>query len=121
MYPVCHETALLCAERLWPGGLRAGCGVCRPPLCTAHTVYLRDRARLLPVQTALLRAPQQDLRVPGCDRLCQHHRHFQTVLAHPDDYELGLRPCVLVSLLCDVETQIPGLLRGCQDMFPDTL
>lgn len=116
----CFLAALvLSAECPWPDGLCAGRGVRRSPLCTTHTAYLWNHTRLLPVQTALLRAPQQDLCVPGCDWLYQHHWHFQAVLTHPDDSELALRPCVLVGLLCDVETQVPGLLRGCQGVFPD--
>lgn len=116
----CFLAALvLSAERLWPDGLCAGRGLRCSPLCPAHPVDLWNRTRRLPVQTALLRAPQQDLCVPGCDWLYQHHWHFQTVLTHPDDSELGLRPCVLVGLFYDVETQVPGLLCGCQDVFPD--
>ena len=118
---LCFLAALvLCTECPWPDSLCVGRGVRRSPLCPARTVYLRNRARLLPVQTALLRAPQQDLCVPGCDRLYQHHWHFQTVPTHPDDSELGLWLGVLVGLLCDVETQVPGLLCGCQDELRDT-
>lgn len=118
---LCFLAALvLCAECPWPDSLCVGRGVRRSPLCPARTVYLRNRARLLPVQTALLRAPQQDLCVPGCDRLYQHHWHFKTVPTHPDDSELGLWLGVLVGLLCDVETQVPGLLCGCQDELRDT-
>lgn len=76
---------VLFAEHPRLDGLCAGCGVCCPPLFAAHTVYLWNRTQLLPVQTVLLRDIQQDLCVPGCDWLCQHHWHFQTVLTHPDD------------------------------------
>lgn len=76
---------VLFAERPWLDGLCAGHSVYCLPLFTAHPVYLWNRTQLLPVQTALLGAAQQELCVSRCDRLYQHHRHFQTVLNYPDD------------------------------------
>lgn len=76
---------VLSAERRGLDGLRAGRGLCCAPLLAAHPVFLRNGSGRLPLQAALRGAPQQDLRVQGCDGLYQHHGHFQTVLTHPDD------------------------------------